>query len=1280
MMNGKYVFDANSGVWINKNHKGFSYSDGEAVENYIFEALKTSKDVSCSSDELVSKIKDWPSEYHLSPARHYSLIPLHIKPSMKILELGCGLGAITRYLGEIGVDVMAVEGSFRRAKIARERCRGLNNVNIVCDNFKEFEIEDQFDVVTLIGVLEYSPQFLGGADPLLECIKISQKHLKPDGSLVIAIENRLGLKYFNGCTEDHTGGMFDSLHDHYLPGTVQTLGYEEIKKKIFQCGFTSIQFLFPFPDYKLPTLMINEDYLKHEKINFASLIGQTTSRDYSGQRHRFFSERLVWSSIEKNELIPHLSNSFLIIANLSEREKKFDTNSWIAKIFSNYSRRACFRTETTIFKDEEAGKIFVKKERMYPHLPAVFGPLRFNDRIEKDYIYGSLFSDEIAGVFLQADVYEKYIQKLREYKDFIIELNRKKAALSSHSHFEGELIDCIPSNIVRKNDHSLHYIDNEWIMDEKVPLNYILLRGILNDLMLKVDYINSMIPFSQFSTLKELLSYIFEKLGTPLSSDDLKYYCYKEAMIQAQVGINHSIESLKNEFESWFNLLLRDVFNIHCRLPVWENFKYQIKELVNKIHQLQSICNLPSKGDRSTEKKDQRLSQIEPEHSLTKQQFHSLDPKEAVENIVQLRYEAIQSMIQSGREDEAISALEKFIVLSPAHSLAHDDLGALYFHRGDKRRALEHFIQSLKTDPENLNAMKNMADLQNELGQPEEALQLYQTLLADQPMDVEALLGMGHVCLQTGRSEDAKCFYAKVLEIEPENDSAKQGLETLSKRSPDFPISEETDHLNQGVDLTDQDQKLTSIIILAHNQLEYTKKCLDSLFYHTNEPFELILVDNGSTDKTPEYLEGLRIWGQTVGGWRLKVGEEGEIEEKRFEEKGAKKSKRAEKHFACKRFKVIRNEKNLGFAVGNNQGMAEAKGDYLLLMNNDVVVTPGWLERLIAVAEREPKIGIVGPMSNYVFGPQWVEKVSYDTTTLAGINSFAESFAQRYSGQAKPFWRVVGFCMLIKRAVVEKIGGLDSRYGLGNFEDDDFSIRARLAGFESWIAEDCFVHHFGSRTFAGSGIDYRESLHKNWEIFKRKWGLPPYLKYRAPYDMSEILRQGFIPPRHYCPLKTKEDSVLRGEELFQSGDVEGAKDLFNRFLQEDPKNVDCLNNLGVIAYQEGEIDQAMTYFNRGLALEPDHLDAIENLGQCLVTKGAYLEAIDCFEKALKLKPDHLPFLNSLGNCLIQTGDFLMAEEIYHRSLRLDGAQTNIREILAGLKTLKSMGTERRAVL
>jgi glycosyltransferase involved in cell wall biosynthesis len=136
------------------------------------------------------------------------------------------------------------------------------------------------------------------------------------------------------------------------------------------------------------------------------------------------------------------------------------------------------------------------------------------------------------------------------------------------------------------------------------------------------------------------------------------------------------------------------------------------------------------------------------------------------------------------------------------------------------------------------------------------------------------------------------------------------------------------------------DNPLVSMVILTCNQLEYTRKCLDSILKHTQRPFELIIVDNGSTDGTVQFLESEIL-----------------------------------RNCHDARVKIIKNNENKGFAGGNNQGMAAASGDYVLLLNNDVVVTPGWLDRMLSCAEKRPEIGIIGPRSNYVSGPQRVEEI-----------------------------------------------------------------------------------------------------------------------------------------------------------------------------------------------------------------------------------------------------------------------------------------------------------------
>jgi len=280
-----------------------------------------------------------------------------------------------------------------------------------------------------------------------------------------------------------------------------------------------------------------------------------------------------------------------------------------------------------------------------------------------------------------------------------------------------------------------------------------------------------------------------------------------------------------------------------------------------------------------------------------------------------------------------------------------------------------------------------------------------------------------------------------------------------------------------------REHRLVSIVVLTHDGLEHTKRCLGSIERHTLERYELILVDNGSTDGTPSYLRG--------------YGE----------------GHRADGDSALQRVVLVLNSDNRGFAVGNNQGIAASRGEYVLLLNNDVIVTNGWLERLLAVFERHPGVGLVGPMTNYVSGPQLVERVPY--ADVRELDEFAAQWGQGRARESQAASRLVGFCLLARRAVFDRVGGLDPRFGLGNYEDDDLCVRAAMAGFEARIARDVFVHHVGGAVFAQAGIDVSASLDQNWETFKRKWKLPEDTSrdngYRLRLDGRDV-------SRYYVPL------------------------------------------------------------------------------------------------------------------------------------------------------------------
>jgi GT2 family glycosyltransferase/tetratricopeptide (TPR) repeat protein len=264
--------------------------------------------------------------------------------------------------------------------------------------------------------------------------------------------------------------------------------------------------------------------------------------------------------------------------------------------------------------------------------------------------------------------------------------------------------------------------------------------------------------------------------------------------------------------------------------------------------------------------------------------------------------------------------------------------------------------------------------------------------------------------------------------------------------------------------ILDWSASFTSIVILAHNQLPDTQQCLASIEKHTTLPHELILVDNGSTDGTGKFFRAYAM-----------------------------------KHHHVR---VILNRSNQGFSAGNNQALACAGADAIVLLNNDTVVTPGWLENMRGTLNLHPDCGLVGPVSNYVSGPQCV---AADYASLDQLPGFAAAWRADHAGQSAEAPRLVGFCLLLRRAVLEKIGGLDPQFGSGNFEDDDFCLRAAWAGFKLRIALDSFVHHTGSQTFKGAKIDYRASMERNWELFKTKWGLPKDAPLDKGYPLSGLV-------------------------------------------------------------------------------------------------------------------------------------------------------------------------------
>lgn len=257
----------------------------------------------------------------------------------------------------------------------------------------------------------------------------------------------------------------------------------------------------------------------------------------------------------------------------------------------------------------------------------------------------------------------------------------------------------------------------------------------------------------------------------------------------------------------------------------------------------------------------------------------------------------------------------------------------------------------------------------------------------------------------------------------------------------------------RAADAAEPAAKRVTIVIVSHNGLVFTKLCLLSLFANTPRDypdFDVVVVDNGSTDGTPEFL-------------RLRARQE-------------------------PRLRIILNADNRGFARANNQGLAAATGDLLVLLNNDTLLPRGWLTPLVRHLE-DPAIGIVGPLTNRAGNEAQIEApyVAYGE-----FERFAEHLLSGQQPSVADVRTATMFCAALRREVYQEIGPLDERFEIGMFEDDDYAMRIRAAGYRVVCAEDAFVHHFGEASlgYLAANGSYGALFEANRRRFEEKWGVP----------------------------------------------------------------------------------------------------------------------------------------------------------------------------------------------
>lgn len=253
---------------------------------------------------------------------------------------------------------------------------------------------------------------------------------------------------------------------------------------------------------------------------------------------------------------------------------------------------------------------------------------------------------------------------------------------------------------------------------------------------------------------------------------------------------------------------------------------------------------------------------------------------------------------------------------------------------------------------------------------------------------------------------------------------------------------------------------MLSIIILCHNCLDFTKQCIESIRENTQD-YELVIIDNGSTDETKDWLRSQNRYNCEIISDDFSAFDIGDGVACLFDE-------------------------NLGFAGGNNKGIKIASGDYICFLNNDTIVTPGWADTLID--HLEDGFDLIGPCTNSIAGLQKKRIGSYKDKY--SLYDEAITFCDNSGYDATDVNWIIGYCIFISSENLEKLGGFDERFLIGNSEDIDFCFRAKDLGMTIGIAEDCYIHHFGSQTFKEmqNNSEYDELIQKNHNVLVEKWG------------------------------------------------------------------------------------------------------------------------------------------------------------------------------------------------
>lgn len=1116
------------------------YSDGE-IEQELLEIVKSTDDY----EEVLKNDYRWPILYHLSPLRENIINWYPFDPEGSILEIGAGCGAITGALCRAGKSVTSVELTKIRSEINYERNKKYENWTLITGNFHNIKFSQKFDYIILNGVFEYAASFTHTENPYVDFLSEIKGLIKTDGKILITIENRLGLKYFNGAREDHTGELFSGLNNYQNVDFVKTFSKNKLVKIIEEVGLKHHKFYYPVFDYKFPEIIYSNE-------TFSSMNYNSPQRNLDQSRISFFNEKEVMRSLVDEGIYDRFANSFFIEASKNETETLV-----VYSKLSTY-RKSKFRIMTRIFNDKN--EWFVKKEglneKSKQHVKEMLKyknngigqfkniPLtETQNGVSMPYLEGKTFSNELIDL-IKAGKRQRFEYEIitffnalkmdsKEIKEFysssfqiVFGTKRYLLPLLCKKRLN---IDMIFSNIFKSKEEEVYnVIDYEWTFEFEIPVEYVMWR------IIRMFYVNNPLVHKEY-TLNSLLSI---------------------------VGI---IENEKLEvFEEWDN------YFVHCYVGTIDFSKYEkpvypYREKLNRaLKKSSNIATLYIDYGDGHRPENCIAKEMEVKGDFFKVQYSldqsieaikgvRWDPCETVCKIKQLALSSGYEIIASNSEinldgwDYYLTSDPMVFIDGDFNNLIELTISGLlcYIDEFENNRAVNEYKSLMDQKIDQLNC--ELVNLIEEQPITCKAIKLGKGFVKNQLRKREIKYRIDQVEIQDGKKvvmgwafdkqeeavnfaligESAEMVRVKrvlrqdVIDQFGLRNDEKYGFEISFGEGFDAQkvrikfVAEESSNI-VSIDLTGKKYDRNNALInfgsrivnyrgrhiqKYSEQLKYqhwiekNEKCREKISFHSN-PKISILVPVYNVEK--RYLEACvqSVKKQTYTNWELCLVDD--CSSKKYI-KDYFKELSEDSRIHCR----IR-ETNGHISKASNDALRMATGEFIALLDNDDLLAPFALERMVQVINQNPS-------ADLIYSDE-------DKITKAGIrcNPF---FKPNWSPDTLLSQNYICHFMIVRKTLIDKIGGFE--VGLEGAQDYDLALKCTELTTEIYHIPEILYHW---RMIASSTAEDPESKRYAFDAGER--AIRNALERRG--KAAEV-SQGAVPGTYivdYLPVKQAMVSII----------------------------------------------------------------------------------------------------------------------------------------------------------